>query len=199
MVAKHPNRPQLVVVPPEGIYGGAPNLSKLEETVREACPSVGVSVRGLKPGHIKALFGRFFSDSDKEAKDTFQQLGSKYLDGSLPAWLRRSLSAGLLTPLVKKIAPDGVTPDARPTNARDIDVSLWTKALAKAHTSAVTKRDAPQQLSVDVSNGAHMKVIGTRMKLLVARAKMQLGFAAAICVVFLDLKNAHNEYKRSAA
>ena len=106
-----------------------------------------------------------FSNSDaKEAKDTFQRLGSKYLDGSLPAWLRRSLAAGLLTPLIKKLAPDGATPDARPTNARDIDVALWTKALATSHMPAVMKRVVPQQLAVGVSNGTQMKVIGTRMK-----------------------------------
>ena len=45
----------------------------------------------------------------------------------MPPWLRRTLNAGLLTPLVKKAAAEGETPDSRPTNARDMDVSMWTK------------------------------------------------------------------------
>ena len=69
-----------------------------------------------------------------------------------------------MTPLIKKLAPDGATPDARPTNAMDIDVSLWTKALATSHMPEVTKRVVPQQLAVGVSNGTQVKVMCTRMK-----------------------------------
>ena len=89
---------------------------------------VGVGPRGFRPGHIKGLFKGFFSDPDaKHARGSFEELGLLYLDGGMPHWLRRALTSGLLTPLVKKLPEQGEAPDARPTNAPDIDVSVWWK------------------------------------------------------------------------
>ena len=192
MVDKHPQRPQKVDAPPAGLCREPPNLSKLGAVVDAANPKIGVSVRGLRPGHIKALRGRVFTDSRAvQAFETFTKLGVMYLDGSFPPWLRRRFNAGLLTPLIKKLRSDGGTPDARPTNARDIDVSMWNQALAKAHVKEVSDRVTPQQLAVGVSSGTELKVLGTKIKLEQMAHK-------AFCVVFLDLKNAHNEFRRSA-
>ena len=88
-------------------------------------PLVGVGTRGLRPGHLKGLFKGNFHDLDaKEAKNSFTQLGTLFLDGEMPPWLCRALTGGLLTPLVKnpQKVPDDA-PDARPASAPDSDIS----------------------------------------------------------------------------
>jgi hypothetical protein len=97
----------------------------MKEVVMKTKALVGVGPRGLRPGHIKGLFKGFFSDPEaKQARESFEELGLLYLDGGMPRWLRRALTSGLLTPLVKKLPEHGEAPDARPTNAPDIDVSI---------------------------------------------------------------------------
>ena len=135
-------------------------LQSLGEVVKETRGLVGVGPRGLKAGHIKVLeSGAFADDNAKEAFASFEKLGILYLDCRMPRWLRRALNGGLLTPLVKKPAPEGETPDARPTNARDMDVASWTKALQRVANAATRAAVVPQQLAVAVSGGCHIKII----------------------------------------
>ena len=67
-------------------------------------------------------------------KSPFESLGKRYLNCSMPFWLRRQLGSGLLTPLAKAEAAPGETADARPTKAEDIDTALWCQALQRFHT-----------------------------------------------------------------
>ena len=57
------------------------------------------------------------SEEAQGAWDNFLHLGRLYLGGQMPSWARKALNTGLLTPLIKKAAPPGMTPDSCPTNA----------------------------------------------------------------------------------
>ena len=195
MRAKHPQ------VEGEECFDDAPppanqdlELPLLDKVVRDARGLVGVGPRGLKAGHIKVLeSGAFNDDNAKEAFDSFTNLGILYLDCRMPRWLRRTLNAGLLTPLVKTPAPEGETPDARPTNAREMDVACWTKALQRSVNDATRTAVAPQQLAVGVSGGTHIKIIGAKLRL---EQALKEGLRYVHCA--LDLRNAHNSYSRRA-
>ena len=167
-------------------------LKLLDKVVKDVRGLVGVGPRGLKAGHIKVLeSGAFNDDNAKEASDSFTKLGILYLDCRMPRWLRRALNAGLLTPLVKTPAAEGETPDARPTNAREMDVACWTKALQRSVNDATRKAVAPQQLAVGVSGGCHLKIIGAKLQL-----ERALKGGLRYVHIALDLKNAHNSYSR---
>ena len=71
--------------------------------------------------------------------------------------------AVFITPLVKKPAPDGQTPDARPTNARDIDISIWLKTIQRRGNAAARALVVPQQLAVGVTGGCEIKIIGAKL------------------------------------
>ena len=76
-------------------------------------------------------------------KQRLTELGQVYFNCEMPTWLRKALNGGLLTPLVKKPAPEGETPDARPTNARDIDVSIWLKPYSARRTLLLAQYWSP--------------------------------------------------------
>jgi hypothetical protein len=167
-------------------------LQTLDQVVKRTRGLVGVGPRGLKAGHIKPLeSGAFGDDNAKEAFASFEALGILYLDCRMPRWLRRALNGGLLTPLIKKPAAEGETPDARPTNAREMDVASWTKALQRGANAATRAAVLPQQLAVAVSGGCHIKIIGAKLLLEVAIRE-----GKRYVHVALDLKNAHNSYDR---
>ena len=80
---------------------------------------------GFRSNYTKALFrGRFTDCEAKGAFGNFKSLGERYLNCSMPPWLRRQLGSGLLKPLAKAEAAPGVAVDARPTKAEDIDIAL---------------------------------------------------------------------------
>ena len=110
----------------------------------------------------------------------------------MPQWLRRALAGGLLTPLVKKPPeiPDD-SPDARPTNAPDSDISAWIKTTQQSVNGPIRKKVTPQQLGVAVSGGCQIKVIDAALKI---EAAKQSGTSYGH--VALDVKNAHNAYNR---
>ena len=112
----------------------------------------------------------------------------------MPTWAQKALNPGLLAPLIKKAAPPGVTLDSRPTNARDSDVSVWTKAVQRAHAPVVAEQLAPQQLGVSVKDGVQVKVLGGA--LLMEKARQS---GKPYVKVALGLSNAHNEYDRKAS
>ena len=98
-------------------------------TVKDLDPLKGVSVRGVKADHIRALHRGNFED-EAEASGALRQLrklGELYFNARLPTWLHRKLNAGLCTPLVKKAAPEGCTPDARPVCSEDSDMKVWRR------------------------------------------------------------------------
>ena len=112
----------------------------------------------------------------------------------MPTWLRQMLNSGLITLLDKKPAPDGQTPDARPTNARDIDISIWLKTIQRRGNAAARALVVTQQLAVGVTSGCEIKIIGA--KLIIEQAIRKLEDLVLVC---LDLKNAHNAYRQSGA
>ena len=84
--------------------------------------------------------------------------------------------------------------DARPTKAEDIDTALWCKAIQRLHTpkpkpgeaiDGIRKHLQPQQLSVGVSGGCQILVLGLKLKIEEAISK---GLRRVL--VSLDLKNA---------
>jgi len=103
----------------------------------------------------------------------------------MPAWARKALNPGLLTPLIKEAAPPGVTPDSRPTNARDSDVSVWTRAVQRAHAGGSGTARPPETRGPDQgSRGGAVHGVRQGGKHYVKDA--------------LDLPNAHSEYDRRA-
>ena len=84
----------------------------------------------------------------------------------MPTWARKALNTGLLTPLIKGAAPPGMTLDSRPTNARDSDGSVWTKATKRAHASVVAGQLGPQQLGVSIKDGVQIKAAQERIEAL---------------------------------
>jgi hypothetical protein len=191
MREKHPQRGEsLGPLEPRPTESPPANLDGMKDVVMKTRALVGVGPRGLRPGHIKGLFKGCFSDSDaRQARNSFEELGLLYLDGGMPRWLCRALTSGLLTPLVKKLPEHGEAPDARPTNAPDIDVSVWWKTLQRSVNPAVRKVLTPQQLGVAVANGTQIKVIGAALKIEQAHKEK-----SPYAHVALDLKNAHNEF-----
>ena len=170
-----------------------PSMKQAPAVVRNTPSVTGVGARGFHAGHVKQLYTAK-TTGDISAKKTFEELGQAYLSCQMPTWLRRAFNGGLLTPLVKKPATAGETPDARPTNARDIDVSIWLKTIQRQSNTAIRRTLIPQQLAVAVKGGCEIKVIGSKLKIEQA-LKNGLDFV----LVCLDLKNAHNEFSRSAA
>ena len=155
MRRKHPQHQMTFgAAPGRGAEADPLDLSKCKRVLEQARPNVGVGPRGLRPGHLLPLIQGQLEDEDaKEAWGRLLTLGSHYFDGSMPPWLRRTLNAGLLTPLVKKAAAEGETPDSRPTNARDMDLSMWTKGIQRAHATTVAAELQPQQLGVNIPDG----------------------------------------------
>ena len=129
--------------------GKRPNLDIISDVVKNTKPLTAVGPRGLYAGPIKQLFTGNFPTTT--AKDSFVQHGQIYISCEMPTWLRQVLNSGLITPLVKKTAPEGQTPDARLTNARDIGISIWLKTVQRRAVAAARAIVAPQQLAVGVS------------------------------------------------
>jgi hypothetical protein len=158
MAEKHPEETENRDEPTPG---ERPNLGSMPDVVQHTKPLTSVGPRGLHAGPIKQLFtGNFPDTSDK---DSFELLGQVYFSCEMPTWLRQVLNSGLITPLVKKPAPDGQTPDARPTNARDIDVSIWLKTIQRRGNAAARALVVPQQLAVGVTSGCEIKIIGAKL------------------------------------
>ena len=148
-----------------------PDVSLMETLLAQADPLVGVGTRGLRPGHLKCLIqGQFHHEEARQAKVVWEEFGKAYASGRLPRWVIRSLNGGLLTPLVKKPPPEGMKPDARPTNARDVDVTLPLKAIQRKAGPALLKRLGPQQLGVGVKNGVELKILGMKILICFHRA-----------------------------
>ena len=152
--------------------------------------------------YAKALFrGRFTDCEAKSAFGNFESLGKRYLNCSMPPWLRRQLGSGFLTPLAKAEAAPGETADARTTKAEDIDTALWCQALQRLHTpkpkigeaiEGIRKHLQPRQLSVGVSGGCQILVLGLKLKIEEAFSK-----GLKCVLVSLVLKNVHNAFSRS--
>ena len=142
MAAKHPVgsgpfEPRETEDPP-------PDVSLMETLLAQTDPLAGVGTRGFRPGHFKCLTqGHFHHEEAKEAEKTWEDFGKALVGGRFPRWLTRSLNAGLITPLVKKPPAEGQTPDARPTNARDADVTLPLKAIQRKATPALRRLVGP--------------------------------------------------------
>ena len=50
------------------------------------------------------------------------------------------MNAGLLTPIIKSVAPPGVTPDMRPIAARETDIAVFDKVVNAAVVEEVNKK-----------------------------------------------------------
>ena len=169
-------------------------LKRISKVVRETDPTTSVGPRGLHYNYLSVLFtGHMSTPESKAAKDRLGDLAARYLSCGLPAWARRLLGGGLLTPLVKKAPAAGCTPDARPVKAEDADTSSFCKALNKQVTSAAKKQLIPQQLGIGVSGGIQITTIGLAMKYEEAKNKRDDVFGG------IDVKNAHNAFPQRPA
>ena len=164
-------------------------LKRISKVIRETDPTTGVGPRGLHYNYLSVLFtGHMSTPESKAASDRLGDLAARYLSCGLPAWARRLLGGGLLTPLVKKAPVAGCTPDARPVKAEDADTSSFCKALNKQVTPAAKKQLIPQQLGIGVSGGIQITTIGLAMKYEEAKDSRDYVFCA------IDIANAHNAF-----
>ena len=165
----------------------------------------GVGPNGARPHAFKVLLNGHFNDGEaKEAFNSFSQVGVNYLNGKFPAWLRRHMGAGLLTPLIKSVPIEGQPVDARPVNAGNWDTRVWCQALQRFLTpktkpgepsKGVRKHLEPQQLAVGVSSGG--EALGVIARLLIERATEHgEEDGTPFAVVAIDLVNAHNAFSR---
>jgi hypothetical protein len=169
-------------------------LERLELVIRETDPTTSVGPRGLHYNYLDVLFsGHMSNPESKAAKDRLGVLAARYLSCGLPAWTRRLLGGGLLTPLVKKQPEVGCTPDARPVKAEDADTSSFCKALNKLVTSAAKKQLIPQQLGIGVSGGINITTIGLSMKYEEAKGVRD------DVLIPIDISNAHNAFPQRPA
>ena len=130
MLDKHPQVPETWTPPIRRDDSDDPTLDSLRKATIAVDPKVGVGPRGFRSYYARALaVGKFTDPEAKTAFESFRRLGIRYLNGTMPPWLRRQLGSGLLTPLAKEPPVTGETPDSRPTKAEDIDTALWCKAL----------------------------------------------------------------------
>ncbi len=136
-------------------------LTRIENAIRETDPITGVGPRRLHYNYLNVLFtGHMSNPESKAAQHQLGDLAARYLSRGLPAWVRRLLDGGLLTPPVKKEPTPGRTPDARPVKAEDADTSFFCKALNKQVTPAAKKQLIPQQVGIGVSGGIQITTIG---------------------------------------
>ena len=118
MMDKHPQGWEDMETEADHQPTAPPNMSEPDKVVREFVPQVGVGTRGFDPHYLQVLQRGIFADDDaSNAFELFRELGALYLMGPLPDWANNALNSGLLTRLIKKATPKGVTPGALPTNA----------------------------------------------------------------------------------
>ena len=173
----------------------APDLSNVPKVVNGLNPLVGVGPRGFKAHYLIALHrGNFSNAGAAAALGSFTDLGLAYVTGQMPAWLRRCLGGGLLSPLCKEEPTPGQTVDARPTKAEDCDTSVWSAALQKELCSAVRDKVTPEQLGVGVSGGCEAHALCPKLEISEATRNGKLIASATI-----DIANAHNEFARDFA
>ena len=94
------------------------------------------------------------------------------------------------------MGPEGleIPADSRPASACDPDISVWTKAVQRAHAPVVAGQLTPQILGAIVKDGVQAKVLWGA--LLMEKARQS---GKPFVQVSLDLPDAHNEYGREAA
>lgn len=179
-------------IPPRDDGEDAINFSQMDNVIRDLDPHVGVGPRALHSDYIfKLLGGRMTDPESRTALQLFKQLGTLYLNCTLPTWARKRLGSGLLTPLNKSMPTAEGLSDARPVNAEDSDTSVWCKSLQRAITPNVRSAVSPQQLGVGVSGGVELFTLGLKLKY---EEAVRLGLNRVICKI--DLKNAHNSFSR---
>ena len=198
--SKHPQRDFSWATPPRRADGedevklGA----SLTKVVHKLDPTAGVGPRGMRTAYTKALLeGRFTDDRAKNAFESFEHLGTLYLQGDMPPWLARTLGGGLLTAAAKEDpneVRDPTKTDVRPVKAEDADTGPWCKALQAQCASAIREQVKPHQVGVGVPGGCEILVLGTRAKVDEAKRHNH-----SRVLVLLDIRNAHNAYCREAA
>lgn len=156
-------------------------------------PHKGTGPRSFKNDYlIKIVTSKKATDISKRAINNLVKLGQLYLSGTIPDKYRRLLSAGLLTPLIKKTDDSGHI-EARPVKAEDADTSIFCRALSKSMTESIRSIVTPQQLAIGVDNGIQLYITGINLKLdEAARLNRPLS------IVSLDVRNAHNEFNRKS-
>ena len=189
MLSKHPRTEEHMWEPPPPVEM---DMSALHRLLSEANPLIGVGPRGFRSFYLSVLVkGRMKDPEAQEAYFQCEKLGKLYCNAVLPAWLRRRLGGGALTPVLKAASEPGKPDDARPVKAEDFDTSVYTKAVQRAVSDAVLNSVRPQQLGVRVSSGVELCIWGVKLWI-----EEKLTKAERSVVLKLDLKNAHNSFSR---
>jgi hypothetical protein len=154
MLKKHPSQDRLEDWEPVSLEQReleAIDASSLGKLIDRQDPNTGVGPRGLKGHHLFSALRGLDGDAAVGALATLAELGTLLVYGKCP-WASRVLSANLLTPLNK----DGDRMDARPTSAKDIDYSIFLKALQRSFTPTVRDYCHPFQLAVGTKGGCEV-------------------------------------------
>ena len=73
-------------------------------------------------------------------------------------------------------------------------MKVWRRCLVKQSTQAFKEQVAPQQLSVGISGGCEIKILGAHLEL-----ERQQRLDADYAHVAIDVRNAHNSFDRRKA
>ena len=106
----------------------------IANVIRETDPITGVGPRGLHYNYLNVLFtGHMSSLESKAAQHRLGDLAARYLSCGLPAYARRLLGGGLLTPVVKKEPVPGCTPDQGSLQCSEVTANCLPVRPKSAH------------------------------------------------------------------
>ena len=193
MLAKHPQSEEKVH-PHEEADDESDRIpmTELKSIIDGLDLATSAASRGVHPHYIFCLSRakNLYPGSESEGIDVYTKLGQLILENKR-AWVSLALGGTVLTPLLKNSQLEEVNLDARPLAAKDCDNSIWLKAAQHAQTERVCKLVIPQQLSIGISGGATVKVIGCKLQLEKANDE-----GKGVTYHKEDIDNAYNGYDR---
>ena len=158
-----------------------PSLAGLREALTGLDPSTAPGCGGLRPGFLSIL-GRKMS---AEGMLRLQELGMKYVRGSLPSWFYVCWLSVQTVPLFKTKEQTSV----RPLGLRNPLLKCWHKMVSRQNRSIIRDFVEPQQ--VVLSQG------GAALLITSVRESLELHFDEEWVCVKLDIQNAFNEVYRA--
>ena len=169
-------------LPDSVVQGDAvPSLASLREALTDLDPSTAPGYGGLRPGFL-SLLGRKMSE---EGMLRLQELGMKYVRGSLPAWFYVCWLSVQTVPLFKSVEQTSV----RPLGLRNPLLKCWHKMVSRENRAVIRDFVEPQQVVLS-QGGAALLVTSVRESLELHRDEDW------VCVK-LDIENAFNEVYRA--
>ena len=162
----------------------------LAPTLRELTRHAGTGVSGFRNEYLSALSQNFADVRARSVIPLLNSFADAYANAELPAWFYYAFTTvKLVAPIKKAAASEDEAPDVRPIGIGECLRRAIHSCVIAQCKEALGEHLWPQQVGVGVPGGISKLVFG---------ARLQLEARPDWVVVKIDLKNAHNEIKRSA-